>query len=500
MGLYAFFLDDGKEEFSVEVHHGGFFVGHGYLRSYVSGKVSWFDHVETDTWSPLWLDQFVEDLGYLRTGNLKIYWLLPGKEIADGLRIIVSDSDTNVMAAVVDRFKNLVVYFDHNDSISGFEWDDIIANPVANLPKVISPTKVKHVPKQDGEKLPSFYTEMRFSTREEHINTEQGSSTSGREEQVEDIIESDGGTDDNDSEDEEFHDSDYELDDGDDDLFVNNVDDNVVDQGVLQGQKISKGKKAKDNRIKGVEAILEYNGEVSTDEEELELPESEGGVRLKFKTFRDEDMNDPTFYVGLVFPSVQKLREAIIEYGVRHRVQIKMPRNDKKRIRAHCTDGCSWNIYASEDSRVKAFVVKTYFGEHSCQREWVVKKCTSKWLAAKYMETFRADDKMSLTNFARTVQKDWNLTPSRSKLARARRLALKSIHGDEVQQYNQLWDYGNELRRCNPGTTFYLKIQGSLFSHCYMSLDACKRGFLSGCRPVICLDGCHIKTKHGDLT
>jgi len=82
LGLYAFFLDDGKEEFSVEVHHGGFFVGHGYLRSYVSGKVSWFDHVETDTWSPLWLDQFVEDLGYLRTGNLKIYWLLPGKEIS----------------------------------------------------------------------------------------------------------------------------------------------------------------------------------------------------------------------------------------------------------------------------------------------------------------------------------------------------------------------------------------------------------------------------------
>ena len=30
-----------------------------------------------------------------------------------------------------------------------------------------------------------------------------------------------------------------------------------------------------------------------------------------------------------------------------------------------------------------------------------------------------------------------------------------------------------------------------------MSLDACKRGFLAGCRPLICLDGCHIKTKFG---
>ena len=31
----------------------------------------------------------------------------------------------------------------------------------------------------------------------------------------------------------------------------------------------------------------------------------------------------------------------------------------------------------------------------------------------------------------------------------------------------------------------------------YFSLDACRRGFLSGCRPLICLDGCHIKTKFG---
>ena len=30
-----------------------------------------------------------------------------------------------------------------------------------------------------------------------------------------------------------------------------------------------------------------------------------------------------------------------------------------------------------------------------------------------------------------------------------------------------------------------------------MSLDACKRGFMAGCRPIICLDGCHIKTKYG---
>jgi hypothetical protein len=103
---------------------------------------------------------------------------------------------------------------------------------------------------------------------------------------------------------------------------------------------IKRGKKAKGSRLKG-EAVPPKVGDLSSDESDLELfDDGYGEVKLKFKTWKEQDLNNPTFKVGLVFPSTAELRAAINEYAIKNRVQIVMPRNDKKRIRAHCAEGC----------------------------------------------------------------------------------------------------------------------------------------------------------------
>jgi len=53
------------------------------------------------------------------------------------------------------------------------------------------------------------------------------------------------GSDKDGSTDGEFVDSDYEVDDDDDDLFYDNVDDGVVDEGAAKGIVVSQGKWAK---------------------------------------------------------------------------------------------------------------------------------------------------------------------------------------------------------------------------------------------------------------
>ena len=61
--------------------------------------------------------------------------------MAGGFCLIVSDTNNNVMAACAEDVKNLVAYFDHEDLSDSVNWDDVVANLLSELPKVISPCK-----------------------------------------------------------------------------------------------------------------------------------------------------------------------------------------------------------------------------------------------------------------------------------------------------------------------------------------------------------------------
>ena len=241
------------------------------------------------------------------------------------------------------------------------------------------------------------------------------------------------------------------------------------------------------------------------------MPTTDDGahtVKFNFKTFRaDVDMVAPVFKLGMVFANVEELRKAIDAYNIRERRNLRKERNEKDRLEVYCNGDCPWKLKAAFDNRSRSMLIKEYVDTHTCNKIWKIKALTASFLSRKYIDMFRDDEKMSLKTFATKVQREYNMTPSRHKLGRARKEALRVIHGDEERQYNQLWDYGQELRKSNPGSTFFLTSKalqhprtGMVMEHfntLYYSLDACKRGLLKGYRPIISIDGCHIKTKHG---
>lgn len=55
--------------------------------------------------------------------------------------------------------------------------------------------------------------------------------------------------------------------------------------------------------------------------------------------------------------------------------------------------------------------------------------------------------------------------------------------------------YSSYFRDTNPGNTVMVKLEGREFQRLYMCINACKKGFLSGCKKLIGVDGCHLKSK-----
>ncbi|XP_021747874.1 uncharacterized protein LOC110713735 [Chenopodium quinoa] len=80
----------------------------------------------------------------------------------------------------------------------------------------------------------------------------------------------------------------------------------------------------------------------------------------------------------------------------------------------------------------------------------------------------------------------------------ARQRAFKMIFGDVDLEYEQVWDYAVSILKYNPGSTTVVKVDGvqnpqPVFQRLYVCLQACKQGFMAGCRPILGVDGAHLK-------
>ncbi|CAI0446330.1 unnamed protein product, partial [Linum tenue] len=146
----------------------------------------------------------------------------------------------------------------------------------------------------------------------------------------------------------------------------------------------------------------------------------------------------------------------------------------------------------------KSVVVRSYNGIHDgCVLLSLHKWFTYKYIAKKYLLRFEIDPKWGNDSIVQTCEEDFHYTTSRWTAKRARECALELIRGKAEDQYARLRDYCAEVYRTHPGSSIYVDTEENIFRRMSCCFAACKEGFAAGCRKIIFLDGCFLKTLHG---
>ncbi|KAH1083020.1 hypothetical protein J1N35_022781 [Gossypium stocksii] len=90
------------------------------------------------------------------------------------------------------------------------------------------------------------------------------------------------------------------------------------------------------------------------------------------------DSDDPGFFLGQIFRDAARFKMALNDHSLQNKFSYCYKKTEKVRVRAKCaTNGCQWEILASQHGNDNSFRVKTYFSQHSCLPTTHKKRVTS---------------------------------------------------------------------------------------------------------------------------
>ncbi|XP_019197374.1 PREDICTED: uncharacterized protein LOC109191245 [Ipomoea nil] len=270
-------------------------------------------------------------------------------------------------------------------------------------------------------------------------------------------------------------DSEYEIDGN-----ISNIDDFEFDQNVDSTVEFG-----------GVEGISSEPVGVNSWERNLDEPNLSDDTSLKdsdsdveggkWPVFRAAtDMKEPHLILGLTFSSKEEFKEAVTNYAFNNGKDVKIVKNDKARLVVkYKHDGCCWT---SENSRATSTVV-----------------------AKRWSKEIAHHDDWKMEKFRQKVCKDEKFHISTHQTYRAMKKAKIQIRGNLDDNFKKIWSYCQEIIRTNPITICEVKLSdnvelcgGNKFLILYMCWDGYRQGF-KFCRPILGVDGTHLKSGIGGL-
>ncbi|GJZ52731.1 hypothetical protein Tco_0607616, partial [Tanacetum coccineum] len=181
-------------------------------------------------------------------------------------------------------------------------------------------------------------------------------------------------------------------------------------------------------------------------------------------------------------------------------------RNGGKRLVVRCSRGnhrktmCPYRLWASWMQKERSFHVKTLVDEHTCSRTYEYGSLiTCNRIAKNYAKRIMTNPNMKLNEIQEAILKKYKCRVTFGQPRRGKIKALEQYETCLEDHYAKLWSYAQEIMTSNPGSTCLMGVNpmpdGKTYFKCfYVCFKGLKQGWLEGCRRVIGLDGCFLKT------
>ncbi|XP_016185811.1 uncharacterized protein LOC107627495 [Arachis ipaensis] len=207
--------------------------------------------------------------------------------------------------------------------------------------------------------------------------------------------------------------------------------------------------------------------------------------------------------LGMEFETMEQFKRAVRKFNIQIGRSIMFSRVEPLKCKAICCEpNCPWSIYCSRSNEPRSFQVKTFVTQHVCARSHTNKSADRKWVIEQLEEKLRDQRDFKTSEAEDWFRREFNVTINYKKIQRAMKKARENIEGSEREQYAELRDYILALLIANPGATIDMDTTPMpdslpIFKRLYICFDACKKGFIQGCRPFIGLDGTFLKGYYG---
>ncbi|CAN1161867.1 hypothetical protein LINPERHAP2_LOCUS24169 [Linum perenne] len=188
---------------------------------------------------------------------------------------------------------------------------------------------------------------------------------------------------------------------------------------------------------------------------------------------------------GMKFVDSATFKHFVASYCLYVGADILWLRSCQSKMEDVCREHCGWRVYGS-CSKKDLFILKCLGDNHTCARALENKQASAKWIATTYIEKFRVNPKWDVGDMKRELQLTYGIRINDNKCYRARNEARTLLEGSLEDEYKKLRPYVAAMQNADPEGKFVLEVdiqsdEKVTFKRIYVGFSSLFKGFLAGC-------------------